>query len=73
MKDIVINTEFIKLGQLLKLTGDVSSGAEAKMLILEEHIKVNDIIETRRGRKIYNDYTIQIDNFEKYIVKVETI
>lgn len=52
--EIKINTEFIKLGQALKLAGLVENGVEAKFAILDELVKVNDIIEIRRGKKLYD-------------------
>ncbi|NMB10398.1 MAG: S4 domain-containing protein YaaA [Tissierellia bacterium] len=51
--EIKIDTEFIKLEQLLKLASIVDSGGIAKMIIQDELIKVNGEIETRRGRKLY--------------------
>jgi len=45
--------EYIKLGQLLKAVGWVSSGVEAKDLILAGEILVNGDVEQRRGRKLY--------------------
>ena len=44
--------DYIKLGQLLKLTGLASSGVEAKIYITEGEVQVNGEVETRRGRKI---------------------
>ncbi|MBS5115685.1 MAG: S4 domain-containing protein YaaA [Erysipelotrichaceae bacterium] len=52
MEKIKIRDEFITLGQLLKLANLVSSGIEAKMVILDELVLVNGEIETRRGKKI---------------------
>ena len=54
-----LNSEFIKLDQLLKATDIVSTGGEAKILISEGNIIVNGEIETRRGRKIYKDYEVE--------------
>lgn len=45
--------EFIKLGQLLKKAGMISSGVDAKMVILDELVTLNGEVETRRGKKIY--------------------
>ena len=42
----------MKLDQFLKWKNLVSSGGEAKFLIKSGSIKVNGIIETRRGRKL---------------------
>lgn len=52
MKKINIKTEFITLGQLLKLLDIVSSGGEAKFYIKEHKIFVNGTLEDRRGRKL---------------------
>lgn len=69
-KVIEINEEFIKLGQLLKLSGIADSGAHAKILILNEEVKVNDEIETRRGRKIYDSDVVKIEGLGKIILKI---
>ena len=43
---------FIRLGQALKKSGVMGSGADAKAVILEEKVFVNGEVETRRGRKL---------------------
>lgn len=45
--------EFIRLGQVLKATGLVENGGEAKEVIQEGLVSVNGEVETRRGRKLY--------------------
>ena len=52
MKEIKINTDFIKLDAFLKWSGAVSMGSEAKMFIQEGEVKVNGNIETQRGKKL---------------------
>ena len=42
----------MKLDQFLKWNNLVSSGGEAKILIKSGSVKVNGIVETRRGRKL---------------------
>ena len=42
----------VKLDQFLKWKNLVSSGGEAKILIKSGSVKVNGVIETRRGRKL---------------------
>ena len=42
----------MKLDQFLKWKNLVSSGGEAKIIIKSGSVKVNDVIETRRGRKL---------------------
>lgn len=65
---IDIKTEYIKLDQFLKWTAIAESGSMAKDMILDGKIKVNDEIETKRGRKLYPDYKIEV--FDKiYIVR----
>lgn len=50
--EISINTEYIKLDQLLKFAGVAENGADAKYIIMDEVVEVNGELETRRGRKI---------------------
>ena len=54
IEKIAINTEFIKLDQLLKWANLTGSGVEAKLFIQNGEVKVNDVVETRRGKKIYD-------------------
>ena len=42
----------MKLDQFLKWKNLASSGGEAKILIKSGSVKVNGVIETRRGRKL---------------------
>ena len=68
MEKVKISTEFIKLDQFLKWLAVVDSGSQAKQVILDGEVKVNDEVETRRGRKIYPECKIEI--FDKiYVVK----
>lgn len=71
MKEIFIETEFIKLDQLLKFAGVVQTGADAKFFISEGMVKVDGEVETRRGRKIYNDMVVtsKIEEEVSIIVK----
>ena len=52
MKTITITTEFIKLQDLLKFASLVSTGGEAKIVILDEEVRVNGEVCTQRGKKI---------------------
>ncbi|MDO4966830.1 MAG: S4 domain-containing protein YaaA [Lachnospiraceae bacterium] len=67
MDEILIKDEFIKLGQLLKLAGLVSSGVEAKIVIQEGEVLYNNEVETRRGKKVYPGDLVE---FNGRIVKV---
>ena len=68
---VEINTEFIKLDQLLKWANFTASGVESKMFILNGEVKVNGEVETRRGKKIYDGYIVEF-NREKIKVKAPT-
>ena len=50
--EISITTEYIKLDQLLKFSGVAENGADAKFMILEGEVSVNDETELKRGKKI---------------------
>ena len=68
IEKVKISTEFIKLDQFLKWLAVVDSGSQAKQVILDGKVKVNDEIEKRRGRKIYPEYKVEI--FDKiYVVE----
>jgi ribosome-associated protein len=69
MENIQIDTEYIKLGQLLKLTGVVSSGVEAKIMITDGHVKLNGEIETRRGKKVYNGDIIEFEQEQFKVIQ----
>ncbi len=62
MAVIRIKDEFIKLGQAMKLAGIVESGVEAKEDIVNGKVKVNNEVETRRGRKLYNGDKFEYNN-----------
>ena len=68
IEKVKISTEFIKLDQFLKWLAIVDSGSQAKQVILDGRVKVNDEVETRRGRKIYPEYKVEV--FDKiYVVE----
>ncbi|GAB2680918.1 RNA-binding S4 domain-containing protein [Saccharopolyspora gloriosae] len=52
MHDVEIREGTIRLGQLLKLAGLAEHGADAKALLEEGEVLVNDEVETRRGRQL---------------------
>lgn len=68
MKEIKIETEFIKLEQLMKFASMVQTGGEAKMLIMQELVLVNGEICTMRGKKIRPGDEVEFDG-ETYKVK----
>ncbi|HCQ20875.1 MAG: RNA-binding S4 domain-containing protein [Aphanizomenon sp.] len=50
----------IKLDQFLKFSGISSTGGQAKWMIIDGEVKVNGIIETRRGRKLVDDDEVTV-------------
>jgi len=52
MTDVPIRDETIRLGQFLKLAGLIDSGADAKTVIADGLVVVNDTVERRRGRQL---------------------
>lgn len=59
METVKIETEYIKLDQLLKWAGWVDSGVEAKNIILNGEVKVNGEKEIRRGKKIRSGDSVE--------------
>lgn len=59
---IFIDTEFIKLQDLLKFTGLVETGGQAKILIQDGYVTVNGEICTMRGKKIRNGDIVTLDD-----------
>ena len=69
MANIVLREEFIKLGQALKAANLVESGVEAKMVIQDGEVMVNGVVETQRGKKLYDGDVVLLDGETIYIVK----
>lgn len=61
MKPIGIHTEYITLGQFLKLADCISTGGQAKSFLQEASITVNGEPENRRGRKLYPQDQIEVE------------
>lgn len=68
MKEIQIRTEYIQLGQFLKLANCASTGGEAKFMLQEGKVFVNGEIETRRGRKLYPGDLVEAEGFGQHRV-----
>ena len=59
----------MKLDQFLKWNGWVSTGGEAKQVILAGRVRVNGLTETRRGRQLKEGDQIDYENSHGYISK----
>ena len=70
MCEIPITTEYITLGQFLKLADIISTGGEAKMFLSENVFDVNGELENRRGRKLRPGDIIKFKNNEVFVPEV---
>lgn len=51
----------IRLGQLLKLTGLVENGGEARAAIQGGYVSVDGNVETRRGKRLASGQVVSVD------------
>ena len=65
---VKIETEFIRLQDLLKFAGAVGTGGEAKLLIQDGEVKVNGEVCTMRGKKLYPGDRAELDG-RVYVVE----
>ncbi len=70
MKKVAISTEYLTLGQFLKVSGIVQTGGEAKPFLRETEVLVNGEKDSRRGRKLYGDDIVEIRG-ERYLIVYE--
>ena len=70
METIVITTEFIKLQDLMKFGNMVSTGGEAKNLIIDGCVTVNGEVCLMRGKKIRPGDIVTFEG-ENYTVAYE--
>lgn len=69
MEIIKLRDEYIKLGQALKAANLVEDGVEAKLVIQDGLVKVNNEVDIRRGRKLYDGDVVSFDGQELRIEK----
>lgn len=67
-KEVKITTEYIKLDQLLKFSGAVAIGSEAKELISAGRVKFNGEVCTMRGKKVRPGDTVTVDGKDISVV-----
>lgn len=68
MEIIKIETEYITLAQFLKIVGLIDTGGQAKYFLLENKLLLNNELESRRGKKVYQGDIIKIGK-EEFIIK----
>ena len=64
--NIKIHSDFITLGQFLKLSNIAPSGGIVKAILQEYKISVNGIAENRRGKKLYTGDKISIKSIGEF-------
>ena len=69
MEIIKLRDEYIKLGQALKAANLVEDGVEAKLVIQDGVVNVNNEVDIRRGRKLYDGDVVSFDGQELRIEK----
>lgn len=65
---VMIETEYIPLGQFIKLLNILDSGGMVKAFLQDEGVFVNGEREHRRGRKLYPDDVVEMEDIGTYIV-----
>ena len=69
MDKVTIKTEFIKLGQVIKLASLVGQGSDVKILIAEGLVKVNGEVATQRGKKVYPGDVVEVEDMGSVMVE----
>ena len=65
---VEIKGEFIRLDDLLKLTGAVVTGGHAKMVIQDGQVRLNGEVCLQRGKKVRRGDTVTLDGGEYSVV-----
>ena len=56
--------QYITLNVLLKISGIISTGGQAKFYLSENKVLVNGMEENRRGRKLYPGDLVKVEGKE---------
>ncbi len=70
MNEIFIKEDFIRLDSALKFSGFVGTGGQAKMVIQDGLVKVNNEVCIQRGKKLRKGDTVEFEN-SVFIIKNE--
>ena len=68
MKEIKIYTEYVTLGQFLKLADIIQPGGEAKVFLMEHEVIINNEVDNRRGRKLRDNDVVIVNNVKYRVV-----
>ena len=73
MSPFSVRGESITLGQFLKATGVIGSGGSARQYLSESVIRVNGVVENRRGRKLVPGDRVELHEGEWNLVRSGSI
>lgn len=65
---IILDTEFITLGQFLKLADVIQTGGMAKWFLSEHEVFINGEQDQRRGRKLRAGDKVLIPGFGEFLI-----
>lgn len=68
MIEIQIDTEYITLGQFLKVADIIQSGGMAKWFLSEHEVFVNDELDMRRGRKLREGDRVFVPKVGSFVI-----
>ena len=71
MNEIFIRDEFIRLDSALKFSGVIGTGGQAKMVIQDGLVLVNDEVCTMRGKKLRQGDVVKFEDFS-FVIKNES-
>lgn len=66
-----LESDYVELNQLLKLTGLCNSGGAGKMLVASGAVSVDGVIELRKTRKIRAENRVVVHGHEIRIVAAQ--
>ena len=68
MPTLLVNTDHITLVQAVKMAGLTPSGGQAKRLIRDGRISVNDLPETQPGRKLVAGDRLRVQGGDEWTI-----
>lgn len=68
---VKLKTDYITLGQLLKIVDIISSGGQAKWFLQENDVLINGELDNRRGRKLYPNDLVEIPEYGKFMMEAD--
>ena len=66
---VILKTDYMTLGQVLKEVNVISSGGQAKWYLAEHTVFVDGEPENRRGRKMYPGMMLEIPDEGTFFMK----